>query len=213
MNYAQQQRSPVRTLVGFSAVVLFHVLLIWALVNGLGKNIVDVIKAPLETKIIKETKPPPPEAPPPPPPQLAAPPPPYVPPPDIQIQPPPQPQNNAITAVSHAPPPTTNYVPAPPKPAQAVPDHDVSAVPITNDAPVYPQQMQDEGREGRATVACDVDTSGHTSNCAVVSVVGGEAFARSALAFARSHVYRPAVHNGVPVASRKAWTLQFKLND
>ncbi len=213
MNYAQQQRSPLRTILGFSAVVLFHLLLIWALVNGLGQNIVDVIKAPLETKIIKDTKPPPPEAPPPPPPQLTAPPPPYVPPPDIQIQPPPQPQNNAITATTHAPPPTTKFVPAPPKPVQAVPDHDVSAVPISGQPPTYPEQMQDEGRQGRVSVACDVDTNGQTSNCSVLSVTGGEAFARSALQYVRSERYHPATHNGVPIATRHTWVLNYKLSD
>jgi protein TonB len=212
MNYAEQQRNPVRTMVGFAAVVLFHVVLIWALVNGLGKNIVDVIKAPLETKIIKDTKPPPPEAPPPPPPQLAAPPPPYVPPPDIQIQPPPQATTNAITAVTHEAPPTTTFVPTP-KPAPPTPDRDVSAVPISGDPATYPPEMQDEDREGRVTVSCDVDATGTTSNCSVEKVVGGEAFARAALQYVRSERYHPATHNGVAIATRHTWVLNYKLGD
>ena len=212
MNYAEQQRSPARHIVGLTLVVLFHILLIYALVNGLGKNIVDVMKAPLETKIIKDTKPPPPEAPPPPPPQLTAPPPPYVPPPDIQIASPPQ-QSNAITEVTRtAPPPGPAPVTAPPAPP--APDRDVSERPIGGtQAPQYPPDMLEEEREGAATVSCDVDTSGATTNCAVSNVTGGASFGRSALTFAESHRYHPATHNGIPVAARKSWRLTFKMSD
>ncbi len=211
MNYADQQRNPTRSIVGFVAVALFHVLLIWALVNGLGKNIVDIIKQPLETKIIKDTKPPPKEAPPPPPPQLAAPPPPYVPPPDIQIANP-EPQNNAITQTTTTAPPPGPVVTAPP--AQAAPDRDVSEHPIGGTAaPEYPQDMLEEEREGSATVTCDVDTSGVTNNCVLTNVTGGASFGRSALAFAERHRYSPATHNGVPVPARRSWRLTFKLGD
>ena len=66
MDYAQQQRNPLKHLISFSLVVLLHVIVIYALVNGLARKIVDVIKKPIETKIVKEQKaPPPPEAPPP----------------------------------------------------------------------------------------------------------------------------------------------------
>jgi protein TonB len=211
MNYAEQQRNPARQIVGFIAVALFHVLLIWALVNGLGKNIVDIIKQPLETKIIKDTKPPPKEAPPPPPPQLAAPPPPYVPPPDIQIANP-QPVNNAITQTTTVAPPPGPVAPTAP-PAPPAPDTDVSAVPISRAPLVYPEDMQDEEREGRVSVSCDVDTSGHTDNCAVNSVSGGESFARAALTYVRGNTYVPAKHNGVPVSTRHTWVLNYKLSD
>jgi protein TonB len=214
MNYIQQQRSPTRQIVGFGAVVLFHILLIWALVAGLGQNIVDVIKQPLETKIIKDTKPPPPEAPPPPPPQLAAPPPPYIPPPDIQIQQPPPPQNHAITAVTHAPPPTTTLTPTPaPRTAPAAPDQNVSAVPLAAPPLAYPAEMQEEEREGKVTVSCDVDTTGHTSNCGVDRVIGGQQFALSALKYVRAARYSPATHNGVAVPQRHTWVIIFRLGN
>jgi protein TonB len=41
-----------------------HVLLGWALVTGLAQRMIEVIKAPIETKIIEEVKPPPPPPPP-----------------------------------------------------------------------------------------------------------------------------------------------------
>jgi protein TonB len=215
MNYAEQQRNPAKHIVGITVVVLFHILLIYALVNGLGKNIVDVMKAPLETKIIKDTKPPPPEVPPPPPPQLAAPPPPYVPPPDIQIEQPPPPQSNAITEVTHAaPPPGPMVATAPPTTAPAIPDAPVSAQPIGGNKLEYPQDMLDEEREGVVGVTCDVDVSGRTSNCAVTSVSGGSSFARAAMSYVESARYRPAIRGGVPVPeSHHTFRITFKLND
>ncbi len=199
----------MRHIVGLIVVILFHIALIYALVNGLGKNIVDIIKQPLEAKIIKDNKPPPPEAPPPPPPQLVAPPPPYIPPPDIQIQAPAQ--TTAITEVTHtAPPPgpVVNTQPAPP-----APDHDVSARPVQAGPLNYPEDMQEEEREGKVTVTCDVDTNGGTSNCSVGNVVGGASFARSALEYVRGARYAPATHNGVAIATRHTWVINFHLND
>ncbi|MEO6363180.1 MAG: energy transducer TonB, partial [Caldimonas sp.] len=77
MNFAEQQASPQRRIVGFGAVLLFHALLVYALVTGLAKKMVDVVRAPIETKVIEEIKkpPPPPEVVVPPPPKLEAPPP------------------------------------------------------------------------------------------------------------------------------------------
>ncbi len=213
MDYAQQQRSPARHIIGLGIVVALHVVLIWALVNGLGKNIVEIMKAPIETKIIKDTKPPPPP-PPPPPPVLTNPPPPYIPPPEIQIQPPPQP--HAIRQVTRTPQPPSPipYKAAPPTPGPAVPDSQVSARPIAGPALEYPPAMQDAQREGRVIVACDVGVDGLTHNCAIQTVLGGAAFGRAALQWVRAARYRPAVHNGVPVPeAHHAFNITFKLNN
>src|SRR5580765_8301181 len=100
MDYAQQQRDPTKHAIGIAFVVLMHVLLIWALLAGLGKAIIEVVKKPLSATIIEQIKPPPPkiiEAP-----KVAPPPETYVPPPDI-----PAPVVNtapAITATTAAPP-------------------------------------------------------------------------------------------------------------
>src|SRR5882672_9619433 len=86
MNYAVEKDSS-RRLAGLAVVVAFHAALIYALVHGLARQIVEVIRAPLETKIIEEIKAPPPDKPPPPPPpKLTTPPPPYIPPPEVQVQ-------------------------------------------------------------------------------------------------------------------------------
>jgi periplasmic protein TonB len=99
MSYADPQDSS-RRLAGLAFVVVFHVVLVYALINGLAKKIIEVVQAPLETKIIEEVKPPPPDKPPPPPPpKLAAPPPPFIPPVEVRVDTPP-PVQNTISAVS-----------------------------------------------------------------------------------------------------------------
>ena len=84
MDYSQ--RDPGKNISGIAMVVILHLAIGYALVTGLARKVVEVIKAPIETKIIEEVKPPPPDVPPPPPPKMAAPPPPFIPPPEINIQ-------------------------------------------------------------------------------------------------------------------------------
>jgi protein TonB len=118
VDYAEQQRNPGKHVVGFGIVILMHLLLGWALVSGLARQIVAVIKAPIETKIIEEVKPPPPPPPEnlPPPPKFAPPPPSFVPPPEINVNPPPTPAPT-ITTTQVAPPPAPVAIAPPPAPA------------------------------------------------------------------------------------------------
>jgi protein TonB len=141
VDFASQQRNPNKHLFGISMVVGLHVVLGWAIVSGLATQVVDVIRAPIETKIIEETKPPPPPPPenlPPPPPRNAPPPPSFVPPPEINVRPPPTPAPT-ITTTQVAPPPAPPVFiqppapPAPPAPAPAPPAR-VSARPAITDA-------------------------------------------------------------------------------
>ena len=118
MNFSQRQADPRRHLVGFTFVILFHALVVYALVTGLAKKVVEVIRAPIETKVIEEIKkpPPPPEIVVPPPPKMDAPPPPFIPPPEVQIATPP-PQQPTITATTPTPPPApVTIAPAVPVP-------------------------------------------------------------------------------------------------
>ena len=121
MNFSQQQADPRRHAVGFSVVVVLHVFVVYALVTGLAKKVVDVVRAPIETKVIEEIKkpPPPPEVVVQPPPRLEAPPPPFIPPPEVQIQTPP-PIQPTITATTPTPPPAAVTI-APTAPLQAPP--------------------------------------------------------------------------------------------
>jgi periplasmic protein TonB len=120
MIFSRQQTDPRRHLAGMSFVVLLHVLVVYALVSGLARKVVDVVRAPIETKVIEEIKKPPPADPVLPAlPKMEAPLPPIVPPPDVQIEAPPRVQP-AITATQAPAPTAVNIVPlAPPAPTPA----------------------------------------------------------------------------------------------
>ncbi|MCA0241449.1 MAG: energy transducer TonB [Proteobacteria bacterium] len=122
MDFAQQQRKPGRHVVGIGIVLAMHLLLGWALVTGLAQRMVEVIRAPIETKIIEEVKPPPPPPPEnlPPPPKFAPPPPSFVPPPEVNVNPPPTPAP-VITTTTVAPPPAPVTIAPPPAPVAPPP--------------------------------------------------------------------------------------------
>jgi len=193
MNFAQRQADPRRHLVGMAIVVLFHALVVYALVTGLAKRVVEVIRAPIETKVIEEIKkpPPPPEVVLPPPPKLEAPPPPFIPPPEIQIAtPPPAP---TITATTPTPPPAPVVIaPAPPPvvaaaPAPAAPPAPVSAgVVCSNYQSVmgdvaYPREAQRQGIEkGEALIQFTLSPTGEVKNITVISA-SHQIFARNSV--------------------------------
>jgi protein TonB len=184
MNFSQRQADPRRHLVGLSIVILFHILVVYALVTGLAKKVVDVVRAPIETKVIEEIKkpPPPPEIVLPPPPKLEAPPPPFIPPPEVQIATPPPPQPT-ITAVTPTPPPApVTIAPAPPPVAVAPPAAPVAA-PVQVTAAVacsnyntvmgeaaFPKEAIRQGIEkGTATVQFLLTASGEIKDIKAVS--------------------------------------------
>ena len=167
MNFSQRQADPRRHLVGLTLVIVFHVLIVYALVTGLAKKVVDVVRAPIETKVIEEIKkppPPPPEIVLPPPPKLEAPPPPYIPPPEVQIATPPPPQPTITVAPSPVPPPPTVMTPTPPPvvvapPAPPPPRPATMSIGVacaTQVQPVTPPKAAREGLTGtvkaRATI-------------------------------------------------------------
>jgi len=122
VDFADDSKMSLNRMIGIGAVILLHILLIYALISGLATSAIDVIKKPLEIKIITAppAPPPPPQAPPPPPPQLTTPPPPYIPPPLIQVQQPtPPPAVFAITTSVKPPPAFTRAAP-PPAPSTSV---------------------------------------------------------------------------------------------
>jgi len=176
MNFSQQQADPRRHVVGLSFVVVLHVAVVYALVTGLAQKVVDVVKAPIETKVIEEIKkpPPPPEVVVPPPPKMEAPPPPFIPPPEVQIQTPPPPQPT-ITATTPTPPPApvaiapvTPPAPVAPAPAPAAPVS--AAVVCSNYTTVmgdagFPREAVRQGLEkGEVTVQFTLTAAGEVTN-------------------------------------------------
>lgn len=175
-DYAAQQRKPGKHVVGIGIVILMHILLGWALVSGLARKVVEVIKNPIETKIIEETKPPPP--PPenlPPPPKLAPPPPSFVPPPEVVVAPPPAPAPT-ITTTTVAPPPAPVAIapaPAPPAPPAPAP---VAAQPAIGNVsackPEYPAAALKAEATGVTTIRFTVDATGKLANAELVKSSG-----------------------------------------
>jgi protein TonB len=102
VDFAEDRKMSVNRMIGIGIVLLLHVFLIYALVTGLASSAIDVIKKPLEIKIISAppAPPPPPTVTPPPPPQLTTPPPPYIPPPLIEVQQTPPPPVFAVTTTA-----------------------------------------------------------------------------------------------------------------
>ena len=159
MNFSKRQADPRRHLIGFTLVILFHALVVYALVTGLAKKVVEVIRAPIETKVIEEIKkpPPPPEIIVPPPPKMDAPPPPFIPPPEVTLAAPPPPQPT-ITATTPTPPPApvviapvapvppVAVVAAPPAPKPAIVA--IGVICATQVQPVMPRKALQEGING-----------------------------------------------------------------
>jgi protein TonB len=157
-DYRETQKSPAKHMPSIVMVGLLHVLVGYALVTGLARKVVEVIKAPIETKIIEEVKKPIEDTPPPPPPKLAAPPPPFIPPPEVNIASPVQ-QAPTITTVTTAKPPPgppPKYVPPAPKapPAPAGPVVRKNVKPVGEIVrPVFPRQAIRDGIQGGNVVA------------------------------------------------------------
>lgn len=188
MDYARQQRDPTKHAIGIVFVVGMHLLLIWALLSGLGKAVVEVIKKPLSATIVEEIKAPPPPPPPPKKIELPKPAPPqetYVPPPDIPIQ---TTQAPVITAVTPTPPPPEPYViappvvappapPAPPKPAVRRNPKRVSGESLE-----YPRAAQRAGIEkGRVVARLMIDEKGNVTEVVIVSSDPPKVFDRTVI--------------------------------
>jgi periplasmic protein TonB len=211
LSYAESQRRPSKHPVGLLVVAALHIALGYALVNGLARKIVDVVKAPIETKIIEEVKPPPPPPPEnlPPPPKNLPPPPSFVPPPEVQVAQP-QVQAPTITTTTVAPPPTEVKIapaptPAPPAPAvHAQPKPaivDVKACAPTADD--YPPAAARAEATGTTRVRFTIDATGALSKAEVVHSAGPsrehKMLDRTAVSKLSECKFRPAIdENGKP---------------
>lgn len=181
---------PSRRVYGLLFVVLFHVALIYGLINGLGKKVVELLPAPIETKILKElveTE----EAPPPPPPKFDTPPPPFIPPPEINIQSTAA-RPNAITT-------TTTVKPAAP------------AAPAARKAPVvkakncrepdYPSVSERLGETGSVVLQLLVGIDGKVTESKVEKSSGYPRLDKAAVDGLSRCKFTPGSNAGVPEAA------------
>lgn len=158
MDYAQQQRSPVKHLTGLGFVLLLHLLIGYAVVNGLARKMVEVIKSPMETKIIEEASKPPEDTPPPPPPKMVQLPPAFVPPPEVQIQAPAAPRptiSNTTRVIAPVKPAPAPVVEAPPSVGVACPNSQRVRAEIA-----YPAQARRDELEGSVLIEFTVAANG-----------------------------------------------------
>jgi len=185
MDYARQQRDPGRHAIGIAFVVLVHALVIYALMTGLARHAVEVIKKPLSATIIEELKLPPP--PPPPPKKIVelpkATPQPYVPPPDIPVP------TQTVEPVISAPtvvvptepvviaPPVVEPPPPPPKPAIRR-----GVKRLSGDYPEFPSAAIKKGIEKGSVVArLSIDEKGNVTSVNIVSAEPRGVFDRAVI--------------------------------
>ncbi|NKF22338.1 energy transducer TonB [Solimonas marina] len=199
-----QKPNQSRRFFGIGAVIVFHVVLIWALVNGLARKAIELLPPPIETKIIKEVKPPDEPPPPPPPPKLDTPPPPFVPPPEINIATPPP--TNTITVQDKAP------TPPPPKPAppKAPPSFPLKVTGKGCRAPEYPPISQRLGEEGSVVLQLKVGVDGKVTDSRIQTSSGYNRLdeaARKALSLCQ---FQPAIVDGQKVPAWGALKYTFR---
>jgi len=199
-NHNQQFLS--RRAIGFIATALLHVLIVYGLITGLARSVVEVIKGPIETKIIEEIE----EAkdePPPPPPKFDKPPPPFVPPPEIAITTTTEAAPAAITS-------TTQRPVAPVAEAPAIPPKANPRRPPPQ--PEYPPSSRRNGEEGAVVLLLYVLEDGKVGEAKVQTSSGwpklDEAAVNEAL---RTWRLVPGQKGGKPIAMWYPFRVVFKI--
>ncbi|HEX5393935.1 MAG TPA: energy transducer TonB [Rhodocyclaceae bacterium] len=191
MDFGVHQQNPGRRWSGLGAVVLLHVLIVYALVNGLARKAVEVVRGPMETKIIEELKklPPPDKPPPPPKSQPKVEPPPFVPPSEVSVAPA-APVANTITVTQKE---------SPPAPVRAA----VKLPPVIDAArscrkPEYPAASRRMQEEGVVVLSFLVDANGRVADSKVESSSGFSRLdeaARQAMSLCQ---FKPGTVDGKP---------------
>jgi len=207
VDYAESQRSFGKHAPSILLVMALHLAIGYALVTGLARKVVEVLKAPIETKIIEEIKKPPPDTPPPPPPKLATPPPPFIPPPEINIQVPMTQTAPTITTVTTAPPPPgPPPVVAPVAPPQPAVRKEFRAAYRVD--PVFPRQAQRDGTTGRVIAHVVVQPNGSVSEVRIISAVPPRVFEREVIRALSQWRFNPE-----PVGFIGEYEIVFNLKD
>jgi len=198
---ARVAKNPNRKYI-FPAVVVLHIGIIWALKAGLATSLVDLIKGPIETKMIEEEKI---EkvAPPPPPPDRVALPQAEVIPLDFDIQ-----------TIQESGPATID-VNAKAKPAPAgktEPPRSNPRRPVSQ--PEYPPTSKRLGEAGTVIMLLTVDESGRVIEAKIDKSSGFDRLDQAALAEAkRTWRLIPGKIDGKPVTMEYKFAVTFKITD
>jgi protein TonB len=196
---AASAKTPTQRYAGIAFVGALHIVIIWALVNGLAVRIAKVVVPhDLKVDVIRTEPQKPDKTPVPLKPTVTVPKTDTVPEPIIKI-------DNA------AAPPAT---PAPPSPAQPQADTAASAITDTHTAPAYPPQARRLGEQGKVQLRLSIGPDGRVTAADVVKSSGFADLDQAAAAWVMAHwKYQPAIRGGVPVASTAMAAVTFNLQN
>lgn len=223
----EQSVSSQKKLIGFTLVLLLHVVLIYALINGMAQEFVKKIaNDPLEVNIIAEVKLPPPPPPPPPKeepvkPKQVAPPPAYVPPVEVQVQA--NTSQNTISAVTSNEPPKSEPVaepvvkvesepaPEPPPPPPKPKARTKASTKPGCTKPPYPAESQELEEEGTVTLGITTDVDGKVVEIKIIQSSGFSRLDDAAKqAFGRCE-FNPGTVDGVPEKTTATVQYEFRI--
>jgi periplasmic protein TonB len=203
--YPQETSIFSKRAIVFIAIVVFHVLVIYAFATGLAKSGQRYLSTILQTTMIQQEKPK--DLPPPPPPV------------DLKEKPPVQviaPDIN-ITVPVEAPPPIQNVTtkaapPPPPTPRAVAPGTPIKPISMPDVHDYYPEQARRDGQEGRAQVKVCVGANGKIQTAETATTSGFPALDEAAIKVAKAARFKPATSEGKPVDSCATLPVKFELH-
>ncbi len=213
MSYAESQHQSGRKSLGAFFVVLLHLVTAYALVTGLARKAVEVIRGPIETKLIEELKKLPPPDKPQPPPKQKVEPPPFVPPSEVAVLAP----VGVAPTITVTPPvaasPSVEVAPAPP----AVPKSVQRVAPVIDAAkscrkPEYPATSKRLEEEGLVMLRFMIDEGGKVVESRVETSSGYTRLDEAARAALSQCQFKPGTVDGKPERSwaslKYVWRLE-----
>ena len=212
MDFSQSEAPSSRRFLGIGVAVLLHILIGYALISGLAREVIKVINNPIETRLIEEVKLEPPPPPPPekqtpqPQPQQSQPTPTIVP----KVEVPVEVSTSAptITAVASNNPPSPVV--------ESKPSVPVIVPPVVNASsckkPVYPAASRRDEEEGTVILEFLVDVDGSVIQSKIKTSSGFNRLDEAARGALSQCAFKPGTSDGKPhqaVASMKyTWRLE-----
>jgi protein TonB len=192
--------TPRRAMI-IGGVGLLHIAAIYGLMHGMVAKAIEIIHPPIVVTV--DTKTPPKIVTPPPPPTLVRPSQPMV-------ESPPKPE----IVIADTPPQQTITLPPPTIPTNPQPpaDANASGLTATHTVPPYPALARAASHQGTVLLQLVVSPEGAVATATVVTSSGYPELDQAAVAWVISHwKYKPALQNGLAVASQTQAAVKFDL--